>query len=313
MSSPPRALAGPTSVAFAILVAVLSLTATFVMSASRPASAQVGCVSDLEPNDEPASATPLDDAACAVGSLAGEDLQDLYLWQIPEAEGPGFWQLSLRGLPGALTNAQLLPVTSDPTVQPLEVGSRLAQIDVPPDAIDAVISGDLLLPPGAYLLAVYRSAFILAEPPAEQYELVLKRGSALPRTAESEPNDDVASATAVADAFALLADRSGGQDLFAWTLAPLEPDTAATIVAQGVPGSGFTLGLESEAGMLLASTTSDATATARLPDLRPPAGRYTVVVSAGDDDGPDALRALGCPGSRGSRRHRAQRQPRIGP
>lgn len=287
MSSSPRALVGPTSVVSALLLTVLSLTAAFVMSASPPALAQAGCASDAEPNDEPASATPLGDAACAVGSLPGEDLQDLYLWQIPQAEGPGFWQLSLRGLPGALTSAQLLPVTSDPSAQPLEVGSRLVTIDVPPDTSDAVISGDLLLPPGAYLLAVYRSAWILEEPPDEQYEVALGRGSALPQTTEAEPNDDVASATPVSGAFTLLADRAGGEDRFAWTLAPLAPETSASIVAQGVPGSVFTLGLESATGALLAATTSDATATARLPDLRPPAGRYAIVVSAGDDDGPD--------------------------
>jgi hypothetical protein len=126
-----------------------------------------------------------------------------------------------------------------------------------------------------------RSDFLFDEPPDTPYQLTLERGEALPAATETEPNDDVTTAAPVADAFALVGDRVGSDDVFAWRLGETPVDEAVTLRAHGRAGADFTLTLATDEGAQLLYTYSD-DAVAALPDLRLPAGRYQVTISRAD-------------------------------
>lgn len=139
-----RRLIGRAALVAAVVVALLSVAP----AGPGVVEAQDACLTDLEPNDEPAAAVPFVGAGCAVGTLPGQDKQDLYLWTLSGADAAAFWRLSLTGIPGAATSLQVLPIISAPGAMPPEMGSPVMRLDAPPETLEPLASSDLLLPPG---------------------------------------------------------------------------------------------------------------------------------------------------------------------
>ncbi|WP_325736293.1 hypothetical protein, partial [Geminicoccus sp.] len=75
----------------------------FLLLAGRIAGAEVvhGCSGEIEPNDLPEQAQPLDGAICVMGS--GASGSDQFHWRAGDSAGAAFWQLRVQGMPGQST------------------------------------------------------------------------------------------------------------------------------------------------------------------------------------------------------------------
>lgn len=68
------------------------------------------CRIEVEPNDTPAEAVPLDPYLCLVGEIAGQD-QDAYVWEVGEDAAMQAWAIEIQGVSGQLTKMDVLDVT----------------------------------------------------------------------------------------------------------------------------------------------------------------------------------------------------------
>ena len=152
---------------------------------------------------------PIAGAACVAGQLQSGD-QDIFTWTVGEADSRQAWTLTLQGLPAQQTKVQVYRVASPAGETPVAVSEVLDVLTVQPDDA-APASTTLLFRPGVYVLGVVASG---GEGP---YRMSLG-ATALPRSADREPNDAAEQASPVQDAFALSGDLQGSEDWRVWTV-----------------------------------------------------------------------------------------------
>src|SRR5262245_24096484 len=188
------------------MLAVLVIS-SFAWSSTplRPARAQA-CLSDLEPSETPVQAMPISGAVCIDATMPEGD-QDLFRWTVGEDEGVKRWTLTLTGIPTTQTLLQLRRVDSPPDATSVQLGNPLVELAVQPQVTEPSVAGDLLVPPGDYVVAVGRGGVLsgLTET-SSAYGLTIAPGSALPQVGDVEPNDGPDQATAVKGAFAISGD-----------------------------------------------------------------------------------------------------------
>jgi len=109
-------------------------------------------VYESEPNDEPSVANPISGENVVLGSVSGVD-QDAYLWTVSDNDARKRWTFELRGVPGALTIAQVfrfefadngVDVVSKESL--MKMGTR--------DGLTPSITRDLIFEPGEYLIGI---------------------------------------------------------------------------------------------------------------------------------------------------------------
>ncbi|MBX3030829.1 MAG: VWA domain-containing protein [Chloroflexi bacterium] len=245
---------------------------------------QGACVADVEPNDTPEEATTLAAPMCIEGTLPDGD-QDLFLWTVSEADAGHPWTFTIEGPPATLTSAKLLPIVSEPGAVPIRPGNVLLAVDHGPDAFEPTATPDILLRPGRYLLGISRSSTadgsLLIDPP---YRLEIVPGTPLPPIVEQEPNQDAATATVVADLFAVSGDLQETRDVYRWTVSDAIADQPVTIRLHGPVASGMALTLRDEAtGASHRQVTLDERGIAHIDDLRLPAGGYQLELTPSMD------------------------------
>ena len=102
------------------------------------------CAGEAEPNEQPAQATAVNGAQCLNGTLQEGD-QDIFLWQVNEADASQQWNLSLQGVPTGVTGAQLLRITFAENGTDVAESQKLFALDARDGEL--VESGPLLLLP----------------------------------------------------------------------------------------------------------------------------------------------------------------------
>jgi hypothetical protein len=239
--------------------------------------AQDGCAQEQEPNDDLAAVSFQTGDTCITGTLDGAD-QDLFGWEVTAADATSRWTLTLSGVQDAVTGLDVLPVTSEPGVEPPTVSSTsLVRIQGAPDAPDAQ-RANVLLPVGRYVLGLSRSAAAGAmDSPSIDYRFSISRGQPLPPIGDVEPNDDAATGIPIAGPFELGGDISGTPDVFRWS-APGDATSGPWDLVLQVPvGTATRLTATASDGTRFTSVTADQ-GLATIHDLTPDPAGYTVVL-----------------------------------
>ena len=144
--------------------------ALFAPSTTRAAEGtDVGCTAEREPNDRPDQATPVEGSFCVAGELGNGDAQDLLLWTVPAAPGPGGWSIAFEGPLGKTSRIELHRLAKTPDGAP-DLGPGILSLETPGASSSAHVAG-VLLRPGAYLVGV------LANGPG-LYRLAVSAGAA---------------------------------------------------------------------------------------------------------------------------------------
>ena len=155
-----------------------------------------------------------------------------------------------------------------------ETGTRIGCLQGDP----SVAFAGLLLPAGRYRLDVSGTGSL-----DDRYRIAVTAGAPLPPTGDVEPNDDAATASPVTGAFAVSGDLTGSVpgtgDVFAWTVSEADAARSWRLELSATPGIGGQLGLYGPDGSGLASAQTSPEGTARIFDLRLPAGTYTAWIT----------------------------------
>ncbi|MBW7881739.1 MAG: hypothetical protein H3C34_03730 [Caldilineaceae bacterium] len=228
-----------------------------------PVAHSQGCTDDIEPNNEPAMATPLT-APCVEGTLDDSD-QDLFVWTVTDAEAGQQWDLALTGVPGEANKLELYAAAFvDGTLDPSSL-KRLWSLDSP-DSQESRLSG-LLFRPGAYLIGVASSG-------VGDYRLALEPSGVLPAPAEVEPNDVSDAATPLAGAFAVAGDLQGSDDLYRWTVDEAGAAQRWHLALSAPAGERVSFQINAVGGRPIVSSTVDDLGRFAVLDLAFAAGDY---------------------------------------
>src|SRR5215217_324966 len=243
------------------------------------------CAAEQEPNDDPAAANPIADAACVDGALDGSD-KDAFAWTVSQASARQRWTLELEGAPNQKTVVGIFRLDVDGAGDDEPTGvDELATFEDRPGSAPLRVE-DLLLRPGTYHLQVAGSD-------EETYRLRLSAGAPLPTPSEQEPNDEDEAGNPVVGAVTLSGDLADSDDWFAWTLSEADARQRWQLTAQSPLGEEVRLDLYTADGEALGDIAAGQTGRARLYDLGLDAGTYLVKVGP-EKDGPTpyALEAI---------------------
>ena len=246
------------------------LLATLFALTLAPTGRAQNCALEIEPNDAPATATPLDDRTCLVGAFDGED-QDAWWWVVDEDAAERFWQLEVESIPGQLTRLDVLRIEFAANGVDVTAADTLLGFGTSDGRLNA--SEPFLVAPGRYLLALSKSGG------SGEYVAHLRAGDRFDRGRRGAPLRDEAGAFANATTL-------DGRAEMAWTL---DYDAAArrwALHAQGALGAPLTLELLDPTGARLGRATSDELGRLALPGLGLAAGTYRLAL---DGVGPVTL------------------------
>jgi hypothetical protein len=227
------------------------------------------CRIEVEPNDTPATATPLGEARCLVGEL--DDAQDAFVWDVGGDDAARPWVVEIEGIPGHLTQLDLIRVTFAPDGVAVAAADRLWTFGTPDGQLRS--SSPILLPAGRIYLGLSKSGG------SGRYVAHLRpQARALDR--DHRPFDRMTAATGAFAAFGAL-DATAPREI-AWTLD--EDDGAHLWGIEGQVSVGGTarLTLEGPSGRVATSilTQEDGVVVANL-GLAPGAYRLRLEGDAG--------------------------------
>lgn len=257
----------------AALVAAVAFALTMVLAAVTPALAQAGtCTIEIEPNDTPPTATPIDTVpGCLEGYLDSGD-QDAFRWDVTAADATRVWRVALeQALPSELTRLQLFDV--DFTEDGSGVTRAAMQLDIASRGGARASSIPFLVTPGTLVFGVSSSggegAYRVALEAVEVDGLVSGDG------AESEHED----------AFAYLGPLVDGAHVLHWTLSGDDEGTWM-VDARAALGTRVELSLWSGDERLVMQSSDEGRAI-MFSDLALGAGTYRLELrGTGDPDAP---------------------------
>jgi streptogramin lyase len=260
----------PTTPTAALLAAVAFALAVGAIASTARAQAPV-CTPEVEPNDTPPTATPIDAVpGCLEGYLDSGD-QDAFRWDVTEADTLRVWRVVLeQAIPSELTRVQLFDVafTDD--------GSGVTRADMRLDIGSQggpASSVPFLVTPATIVFGISSSG---GEGPYRvALESIDPEGLVTGSDAESEH----------AGAFAYLGPLVDGAHVVHWQ-APDDDDATWTLAARAALGTRVELALWDGDERLVAQT-SDPGRGVEFTDLALSAGTYRLELRAtGDDDAP---------------------------
>jgi hypothetical protein len=246
-----------------------------VLLALAPTALAQNCALEVEPNDAPATATPLDGRGCLVGTLDGSD-QDAWWWVVDQEASEQVWQVELDSFPGHLTKLDLVRVeiAANGDVTGAETLLTLGT----PDGRQ-VRSEPFLVAPGRYLLGFSKSGG------SGEYVLHLQPGDALSRRrTPAAPLVD----RGVAGAFAAYGVLDGRLEI-PWTIDAAGAGVRWAIEAQGAVDATVSVELLDPSGARVVRTSASASAIAALRSLGLQPGEHRLVV---EGQGPFTIAAL---------------------
>ncbi len=249
----------------ALLFRPLGLLALW-MALLFPSSSVASCLSDAEPNDEPASAQNLE-ATCVIGEL-GPDDQDLFLWN-PPGERAQLWVLELEGIPNQRTIVEIR--TATPKGEGITAGSRIFSLDL--QGARSLATEPLLIAPGRYLLGVSSSG-------EGGYRFDLREAGQLPPPVEADASG--AEPRALSGAFALSGDLAESSHVFRWQPPAENAQRLWRLSVRTALGRGVKLMVRDGEGRLLAERRPGDAGEMVLADLSSAAGELVVELTRAD-------------------------------
>ena len=233
-----------------------------------------------EPDDRIEDAPRVEGAFCASGTLPEND-QALTLWTVSPAAALFPWTFRVEGVPRTITSIHVLPVTSAADAPAFTVGAEMLRVDSNSESREPGVMRDVRLPPGRYLLGVSKGTNTGPALDDLDYQVSVEQPDEPPPLGDLEPNDAPDQASPVAGGFLVLGDLQGSADDYRWTIDADDAPRTWDLDVRALPGSTFSLTLETDAGAALADAFVGPDAHAHLYDLRLPAGSYRVRLGAG--------------------------------
>ena len=207
-------------------------------------------MSIVSPTTRPSLAIVVDPVdAGTSGRLTSSADIDTYLVDIDAALATGMVDLTLSWTDGLLRSLCLL------TEEGVQIGCE--------DGHEGVALRGVLVPQGRYRMVVRGAAGL-----GDRYRLAVYPSGIPTPGRESEPNDDAATAAAVAGAFAVSGDLVGSVDTFAWTIDATDAASAWHLDASLTPGLGAYLDVAASDGTPIARASAGYAGTSRIWDLR---------------------------------------------
>ncbi len=177
------------------------------------------CMVESEPNETPARAIEINGATCVTGQ-AEDGNQDLFAWIVSQTDAAQPWIFTLKSIPDALTNVEIVRVIIADNGTDIAESTRLYTFGTP-DGETVRVEGLLLLP-GTYYIGV------VAAGGTGDYQLDIQAGDPFPASADIEPNEEASNASPLpafddTTGVTVSGDLQSNDDYYAWTLS--ETDT----------------------------------------------------------------------------------------
>jgi hypothetical protein len=241
-----------------VLFTALFLALGLLLVGDLPVSAQA-CATDAEPNNVEAEAQTVP-YGCMTGTLTGGD-QDLFRWTVAGAEVTPR-QLVVSGLPDQALTVQLYTFPDPAAGTP----AKLTELSFAPGGGEKRLP--LLLAAGDYLLGVAGSG-------AGAYQIGVEPFGN-PSVPEQEPNEDVGTAMAVRDLFAVSGAMLADYDYYQWTVTAAQAGTPIRLALLSPPTGSVSLAMEriSDGVDLVYLSSSNAAGYAVIDNLILAAGEY---------------------------------------
>ncbi|MEZ4597807.1 MAG: hypothetical protein R3C32_13910 [Chloroflexota bacterium] len=274
------------------LLASLAVMATGIVASAAPVlaqaapatpAAQMACVVDAEPNDQPSSTTVLTGGLCIDGSST-RATRTCSAWEVPPANATARWTFRLAGVQDAVTTLQLLRITSDPgsSRRPL-TPPRCSPSRAGPTCARRRRARTCSCPLGAMswpCSGAASAAGLVDASPA--YHASIERGAPLPARIDTEPNDDAATGVPESGAFSGSGDLATSDDHVRWVPGATEPG-ALWRLTLGVPLGASVRATVTTSDGLAWSTVTSVDGLAVFHDLGPDPDGYDVTLSHIDD------------------------------
>ncbi len=183
-----------------LLAALIGVFATGV--------AEAACTNEQEPNNGPLEAPAVTAPFCLKGRMPGND-QDMVAWTLNQKASAHPWQLTLSGIPGAITRLDIFTISFTDDGNGVSDYSSIYSLTSKGNG--SPIGGIVILRPGKYFLGLSHAGG------GGAYRLNIAPVSAGAQP-EVEPNDTDKQAQALAAAFDIAGNLKGGGDRFRWTL-----------------------------------------------------------------------------------------------
>lgn len=225
------------------------------------------CVVDVEPNDRPESAMPVEGAFCIEGDV-GETDQDIFTWTVTPEAAKTPWQISIDGLQQQQTRVQLHRL--------IEPGSAEEPAVVGPEVI-AVVTADrdyqaatnvVFVPAGKWIVGLSVSGG------TGKYKL-----SIVPATISAQP--ETAASAALVAGMTVMGDLQGAEDVFPWTVDAFGARQRWSLTLNVPIGSEPAMVLEDDKGTVIFRATRVNNGEISLGDVGLNAGSYRVKLSPG--------------------------------
>ncbi|MGB3330099.1 MAG: discoidin domain-containing protein, partial [Thermomicrobiales bacterium] len=250
-----------------MVLVVLAVLATRADAAAQGTPQATTCVVSREPNDTVANAVDLGTgAACATAENAGGGGQDVYRWTVPADQPAARWTITTTDIAGQASIIEVYSVQLD-AAGTVTAATKL--VSAAGGSGKAAGLRDLIWQPGTYYVGVAASG-------PGPYTLTIARGTPEPAQNDASQHDTPDTAIPVQGAFALTGDRTGTDDVFAWTLDAGQAARHWTVQIQAPVGSGMPASLADASGTVLFSGYVGANGVLDLPDLGLAAGTYLI-------------------------------------
>jgi von Willebrand factor type A domain len=247
---------------------------TLIPMGWRPAAVVAqpsSCITEQEPNNDPAGANKLTDVeTCVQGSIGNSD-QDLFVWTLSEADAKDRWSFSMTGIQGQedIVKIVTLDYAADGTT--VEKVNEVATF-TSPGFNEPATAEDVILPPGTYDIGVSASG-------AGDYTFTIARGHPFPKNRDKEPNDDADTARPLKGAFEISGNLKDSEDWYAWTISDADAKHDWTLSLSGLATYPPALAITDQSGNeVLSNTTAGALGRLVLVDVGLDAGTYLVKV-----------------------------------
>lgn len=136
-------------------ILALSICLTLLLAnISKLAANALPLVVEIEPNNEPHLGLPFSAPSLLSGDLREANDQDAYRWRISDADAQKTWDLTLTGMPEALTGVSLFRITENEAGDAVTSKETLLTFGIR-DGSRPVALRNLLLPAGELVLGVF--------------------------------------------------------------------------------------------------------------------------------------------------------------
>lgn len=246
------------------------------------------CVVDVEPNDRPEGAMPVEGAFCIEGDV-GETDQDIFTWTVTSDAAKTPWQISIDGLQQQQTRVQLHRLIEPGSAEePAVVGPEVIAV-VTPDREYQAANNVVFVPAGQWIVGLSVSGG------TGTYKL-----NVVPSTIAAQPEATATSGLAAGTSVA--GDLQGADDVFPWTIDAIGARQRWSLTLNVPIGSEPAMTLEDDKGTVIFRATRVTNGEISLGDIGLNAGSYRVKLSPGASESFPYLLTLTAEGPRSASR-----------